>query len=215
MIKLPIIILLLSTVTALAGDWKLAKDEDGIKVYTRGVEGTGFKQFKGVARIPARLSTLIAVFNDLDSAAKWVKTCDRIELIEQVSPAETYTYAYNPAPWPVKDRDAVLHNVIMQNPTNYIVTITQTAAPDKIPRLTKAIRVERIESLWTLTPQNDGSVEVVYQSLSDPGGRVPATLVNAVSVSQPYTSLKGIWITAQEKRFKNVKLGFIREPGDS
>jgi hypothetical protein len=60
-----------------------------------------------------------------------------MEFVERVSPTEAYTYNYVPAPWPAKDRDAVVHNVITQDPETYIVTITQTAAPEKKPKSKK------------------------------------------------------------------------------
>lgn len=205
-------ILLLGATTILADDWELARDRDGIKVYTRHVEGIAFKQYKGVVTINARLSTLIAVFEDIGAATEWVDTCEKMELVERVSPTESYTLSYNPAPWPVKDRDAVVHNIIRQHPETLKVTIRQTAMPDKVPRNKKAVRVERIEGLWTLVPLKDGSVELTYQVLSDPGGGLPAWLVNAVAISQPYNTLEGLREIAGREKYKDAAFGFIQEP---
>lgn len=207
-----IITLLLASLSASASDWKLERDRNGIKVYTRRVEGIAFKQYKGIVNLKAPLPTVIAVIEDIEAAPEWVDSCKRMELVERISPTESYTYNYVPAPWPVKDRDAVVHNVITQDTKTFVVTIKQKAAPDKKARIKKAVRVERIEGLWTLTPQKDGSTELIYQVLSDPGGGLPAWLVNAVAISQPFNTLESLQDMVKKDTYKNAAFDFIKMP---
>lgn len=205
-------LLLLAATASLAEEWKLERDRDGVTVHTRRVEGIAFKEYKGATRVDARLSTLIAVFNDIEASTEWVDKCERMELVERVSPTETITYAYTPAPWPVKDRDAVVRSIIVQDPETKIVTITQRATPDHLPRERKAVRVERIESQWTFKPMEDGAVELTYQVLTDPGGGLPAWLVNAVSVSQPFNTVKGMREMAAREKYRDATYDYISEP---
>lgn len=205
-----LIFLLLLTAAAGAEEWKLERNRDGIKVYTRRVEGISFKEYKGVIRLDASLSTIIAVFDDYKAATEWIDTCSSMELVERISPMENYTYSYNPAPWPVKDRDAVVHSRTSQDPETLIVTVKQNAAPDKKARTRKAVRVEFIQSLWTLTPQQDGSTELIYQALSDPGGGLPAWLVNSVAISQPFNTLAGLREMVKLEKYRTAKVSHIK-----
>lgn len=182
-------------------EWKPARDRDGIQVFTRKVDGLAFKQFKGVATIDAPVASLLAVFEDLDAASRWVSHCESMELIERISPTETYVYSRSPAPWPIKDRDAIVRNMIFTNEKTGVVRITQTAAPDRLDRRAKTIRIERIEGAWTFTPRSDGKTEVVYQVLTDPGGGIPAWLINRISVSMPYDVLHGIREIAGDEKY--------------
>jgi hypothetical protein len=210
--KFLIALLLTATLSVSADDWKLERDRSGIKVYTRRVEGIAFKQYKGIVTLKAPLPTVIAVIEDVDAAPEWVDSCERMELVERVSPTESYTYNYVPAPWPVKDRDAVVHNRITQDEKTYVVTIKQTAKPDKKARIKKAVRVERIEGLWILTPQKDGTTELVYQVLSDPGGGLPAWLVNAVAISQPFNTLENLQEMVLREKYQSATFDFIKMP---
>lgn len=205
-------ILMMAAITASADDWKPERDRNGIQVYTRRVEGIAFKQYKGITTLKAPLPAVLAVIEDIEAAPEWVDSCERMELVERISPTESYTYSYVPAPWPVKDRDAVVHNIISQDPKTFIVTITQQAAPDKKARTKKAVRVERIEGLWILTPKKDGSTELVYQVLSDPGGGLPAWLVNAVAISQPFNTLENLQDMVQKEKYAGASFDFIQLP---
>lgn len=210
--KTLLMIFLAATMTVHAEKWKLERDRSGIKVYTTKVKGQSFKKYKGILTLDASLSTIVAVLEDVDAGSQWVDTCKTMVLIEQVSPTETYTYSYNPAPWPAKDRDAVVHNVISQDVETLVVTMIQTAAPKKKKKHKDAIRVEKIDGSWTLTPLPDGQTQVVYMVLSDPGGGLPAWLVNSVAISQPFKTLEGLKEMVKKEKYKNVVIEYIKEP---
>lgn len=210
-----LMVFLAATTTASAEEWKLERDRDDIKVYTQKVKGQAFKKYKGILTLDASLSTIVAVLEDVNAAPEWVDTCKTMVLVERISPTESFTYSYNPAPWPVKDRDAVVHNVISQDSETYVVTITQTAAPKKKQEHKDAIRVEKINGSWTLTPLSDGRTQVVYRVLSDPGGGIPAWLVNSVSISQPLKTLEGLKEMVKKEKYQNLELEFIKEPEGS
>ena len=106
--------------------WKLAKNKKGVKVYTRKVEGISFKEYKGVTTIKTSLARLVALAADIEAGPDWIDTCSKGELLKQVNPRESYTYSLNGAPWPVRDRDAVVHNVISQDAKTLAVTIKMT-----------------------------------------------------------------------------------------
>ena len=191
--------------------WDLVKDKKGVKVYLRKVEGTDFKEFKGVIAIKASLASLVALVRDVEVTSEWVENCSRSEVLERINAYETYTYSLSKAPWPVKNRDAIVHNVISLDKATRVVTIRQTAKPDYIPEKKNIVRVQRIEGFWQFTPQEDGSVEIVYQVLSDPGGEIPVWLVNSSLVSQPYRTLLKMQKVVEREKYQNTTLDFIPE----
>lgn len=191
--------------------WILAKDQQDVKVYTRKVEGVDFKEFKGVITVKTSLASLVTLLRDVEISPDWMKNCSKSEEIKRVSTHETYTYSLSKAPWPVKDRDSIIHNVISQAKDTRVVTIKQVGKPDYIEEKKDLVRVKRIEGHWKLTPIKGGKVEIVYQALSDPGGAIPVWLVNSMLVSQPYETLLKMKEVVQRKKYQQAKLEYIIE----
>ena len=192
-------------------EWTLAKDHQGVKVYTRQVEGIDFKEFKGVITIKTSLASLVALVRDVEALPDWMKNCSKSKVLKQINTNETYTYSLSKAPWPVKDRDSIIHSVISQARGTSVVTIKQVSKPDYIKEKKDIIRVKRIKGFWQFAPQEGGKIEVVYQALSDPGGAVPVWLVNSTLVSQPYETLLNMQKAVQREKYQKAKLEFIIE----
>ena len=192
--------------------WKLALDQKGVKVHTRKIAGIDFKEFRGSTTVKTSLSSLVALVMDAAAASEWMKNCSKSELLKQTSPHAVYNYSLSKAPWPVKDRDSVIQQVVTQDKESLVVTIKQAAKPDFIAEKKGVIRVKRIQGLWQFTPQKDGTVEVVYQVLSDPGGGIPPWLVNSMIVSQPYETLLKLHKIVQKEKYQQADLAYIRSP---
>lgn len=187
-----LLLLINLTVSGEGNEWKQVRDRNGVKVYNRRIEGIDFKEFMGEVKIETDLEDLLSIFNDVDLGTEWIENVDHMEEVEKVSENEGYTYTYSKAPWPVKDRDAVAHNLITINLEEKEIRVVQQGAPEKVPSRKDAVRVEKLNSSWVFTEKEDGIVHVRYQVLTDPGGRLPAWLINRVSVSQPYETLLGL-----------------------
>jgi len=191
--------------------WELAKEGDGIKVYTRPVDGSNFKEYKGTMTLKASVSSLVALVDDTPAYPKWIDTCIEGKTLKKISPAVSYTYTVNKAPWPVANRDAVVRNVIRQDRETLVVTIDITGTPNFVPLKAGLTRVIHIKGFWRLRPLEKGKVEVVYQVHNEPGGKLPSWLVNSVVVNQPYRTLLNMKKMVKEPRYREKKYEFIKE----
>lgn len=187
---------ILVSVSVFASDatngWDLAKESDGIKVYTRNVSDSDFKEFKGVMQVKTTVDALVALVNDAKACPKWIDTCVEGKVLKKVSDNERYCYTLSEAPWPVSDRDAITHSITNRDEKTGAVTINITGAPNYIPEKKGITRVKMIKAMWSFTPKEDGYVEVVYQVHNDPGGSLPAWLINSVAVTQPFNTLRNM-----------------------
>ncbi|MFC1764093.1 START domain-containing protein [Planctomycetota bacterium] len=194
--------------------WVLAKDKQGVKVYTRKVDGIDFKECKGVITIKTSLTSLVALVSDVKAAPDWLENCSKSEMLKWINTKEYYTYSLSKAPWPIMDRDTILHNLISQDKATLVVTIKQTGKPDYIKEKKNIARVKRTEGFWQFTAQKDGNVEIIYQVLSDPGGAIPVWLINSSLVSQPYATLLKMQKVVKSEKYQKAKLEFIKEQGE-
>jgi hypothetical protein len=191
--------------------WELSKEGSGIEVYTRSVKDSGFKEYKGIMTLKASVSSLVALIDDISAYPQWIDTCIQGKRLKRVSPTESYNYTVNEAPWPISNRDAVVRNTVHQDSGTMVVTVDITGVPDFVPLKYDLVRVKEIRGFWRLRPTGKGEVEVVYQVHSEPGGKLPSWLVNAVVVDQPYRTLLNMKEMVRKPRYKEREYEFIRE----
>jgi len=192
---------------------KVKQDPDtGITVYTRVVNGSSFKEFRAVMQIEASLSSLVALVDDISACPQWIHTCKMGRLLKRISSQASYQYTVNEAPWPVRDRDAVVYQTIRQDPASQCVTIDILGAADYIPPQKDLVRVKGIKGYWKFTPLAGNRVAVIYQVHNDPGGSLPAWLVNSAAVSQPYQTLLKMREMVKLPKYRNTTYPDIKEP---
>jgi len=189
-------------------DWQLAAEEDGITVYTREVKSSPIKQFKASTKVAASLGSVLAVMLDSEACPEWVYRCEDAKVLQRNKFGDTYVYRTINLPWPVSDRDIVMHKIVTQDPDSKVITIKNTSAPDFIPR-TKHVRIEVSESEYRLAPQGDGSaVQLTWKQLSDPAGFIPKALVNSMIVTSPLSTLKNLREMVKKEKYRNAELSY-------
>ncbi|NGY04808.1 START domain-containing protein [Solimonas terrae] len=196
-----------------ADDWRLELDRDGIQVQTRAVDGWSIRQIRGSARIAARLPSVVAVIDDPAAQDRLEERVAQATIQHRESATRYQLYARLHMPWPVSDRDIVNQRQIRQDPTSFVVTITDTALRDAAPRPGNGVvRIVRSTQVWTLTPDGDG-VRAQVTLLSDPNGPLPAALINSMSISTPFKMLKALRALAQSPPYALARPAFIEDPG--
>ncbi|MET1076469.1 MAG: START domain-containing protein [Pseudomonas sp.] len=173
-----------------AEDWKLVKDESGIQVYLKEVVGSQYKAYRGVATIAASMAKVRALQDDAGGACAWIHECNQQKLLKHEG-AESWTYTRFNTPWPVAPRDSVLHITSREEADGSLTRVLQ-GVPEYLPEEDGFVRVSKVEGVWKLTPKGPGSVEVIYEVHSEPGGSVPSWLANSFVVDAPFNTLEGL-----------------------
>ena len=101
--------LIASMLNAQTTEWKLEKNENGIKVYTRKTDEFPIKEFKAIVTLNTDLNTLIKILDNVEDYPNWMKDCTYAKTIKQVNENERYDYATAHVPWPLTDRDMIWH----------------------------------------------------------------------------------------------------------
>ena len=190
--------------------WELAKDKNGIKVFTREIAGSQLKEFKGVVQIKTSLESLIALYYDRESSQQWIFACEYSKVLKEISLTEKYIYAESWALWPVSHRDIIIHSVLTQNPDTKEVLITEVGIPDYIPENSDFVRIPEMKGYFKFTPLSDGVVEVTFQSHSNPGGRLPGFLLNVAVVNNPFDTLSNMKEIVQNDKYQQSRFGFLK-----
>ncbi|MBE9502800.1 MAG: hypothetical protein IME96_01340 [Proteobacteria bacterium] len=192
-------------------DWKLKIDRENIRVYSRKVDKSKIHEIKAVSRIPSSLSSIVSLLNDVEAVSKWIPNSGETILLKRINDYETLVYGIIRPPWPVSDRDIIVHFKIRQDPATKEVTVNMTGRPDYIPLNEDYVRVPLLKSFWKLTPGPDGFLDVVYQVHAEPGGLLLSWFVNVSTDEVAYDTVKNMQDMIQKEKYKRARLDYIDE----
>ncbi|GAB3927763.1 START domain-containing protein [Mucilaginibacter myungsuensis] len=207
----PFLLLIIITTNTSAQNWKLTTDADGMKIYMAEVAGSKIKAIKVELELNATQSQLVAVLMDANTCVEWVYGFKSSKLIRQVSPSESYYYAEVNLPWPAENRDYVAHLTATQNPDTKVVTIDAPAVLGFVPIKKGIVRVERSVGKWVISPLSADKIHVVYTLQLDPGGNIPAWLVNTFATQAPTNSFKKLKEQLKKPAYRDASLPFIKD----
>ncbi len=184
--------------------WDKVKDKGGIQVFLKSVPGSKFKAFRGVVTIETTIDTIMSVFRDIHGHTRLLYRCSNSSLLNGINQFEYITYNVLDAPWPIKDRDSVNYIRVSQAAGTNEVTITMKDHQGYYSEQHRKVRVVRFEGFWKLKPTTNGKVEVVFQLLVEPGGKIPSWVSNLAVVVFPYNTLSNLRQIVGLPKYQNL-----------
>lgn len=172
-------------------NWKLEKDKDGIKVWTRKAPNAILKEYKASTVIQSTPDKLVAFFKNYKMFDQWMYKVDEgsVKLIKKNSENDYYIQMTMSAPL-IKSRESITHFVFNAPDPKGTVLINLDAAPNLLPPNDNYVRIPKMKAYWKFVPLGNGKVEVTHQALSSPGGSLPETIANLGMVDAPYSMME-------------------------
>lgn len=169
--------------------WKLVKESKDIKVYYRTMPGSEIKEVKIITTFEASLSTIVSVLTNVNDYPKWVYGAMESNVINRISANEMYYYNKLDFPWPLSDRDIVIHTHIKQDPKSKTVISISEANPTLLSTKKDLIRMKEFNSQWTFTLIGN-KVLGEYKFKSNPGGNIPPWMINLALDEGPVRTIE-------------------------
>ena len=191
-------------------DWELKKEEDGIKVYLREVEGSKIQEYKAEAILKGKVSSYIAVMKDVNSYAELYEHTKEVRLINENDTFHVH-YLVTDTPWPVKDRDAVYSSTYSQHYDTKLVRIDMKIETGYEDENDDYVRMEKADGYWLFDQVEPNKVEIIYQMHAEPGGSIPNWVINMFLVDTPIEDIKMLQERAQLEKYSNQKFNFLIE----
>ena len=173
-------------------DCVLKKSQDNILVYTCKSSDTKLKSIKATFNIPTRPSVLSAFMLDVPNFTKWQYNTIETTVLKRIAPNEIIYCSLIEAPWPVSNRDLVMHLKITQDTLTKVMTISLKSIPDYIPKKIGVVRIPSAEGKWVVEELGKNELRVNYSFLVDPGGSVPVWLINLALADGPYETFRNL-----------------------
>ena len=196
---LPFLVLLLPMMGMTQPNCELKKEKDNIKIYGCPVEGSALNDILVEFEVNSTIEKYIPIVLDITHYSDWRYREFNHKLLKKISDSELIYYARVNAPFPLNDRDLVLHLKINQDSLPKILTVTIESMPDYIPPVEDVVRVPSSLSIMRLIRLSESRVKVSCYVRVNPGGQIPDWVVNMFSTQGPYETFKNLIEKMEDK----------------
>jgi hypothetical protein len=188
--------LLIGQVLAQPTGCDLKRDSDGIKVYTCKTDTEKFKTLRAEFEISNTSMKELKVFLwDVSSYNTWQYNLLEAQAILSTETEVAYR-ALVDAPWPVENRETIVKMRVIEMDTVLAIQVSRFDYAQPPPE--NVIRVPYFEASWKVIPAGK-NLRATYTLHIDPGGIVPAWLVNMAMADGPYVSFKNLKAQLEKK----------------
>jgi len=172
--------------------WELRKEEDSIRVYTSFTEGSKVKAIRAEFTLRASRQDLFRELLQAERYTEWQYNAEVCTVLDKPSPMEVTYHALVSTPWPVATRDLVVHLKINDRPDQDEFTIETSGRPNLLPVKPGIVRVPLSNGFWKVKQVGPKMLRIIFTMHIDPGGLVPAWLVNFTVAQAPLFTFKNL-----------------------
>ena len=186
------IILLLLPGLCYASDWKFETEKKGIKIYTRESKNSPIESLRAEGIIKAPVDKIVAILRDVTSATDWVPNLKTRDYVQNISDTEAILYDISIMPWPVQNRDMVVHHTLSISPDKHHLSLNfKSVKNSNAPKGKDFVRATIHKGLIEFHPRGEHTfMKMVI--LVDPNGAIPKFLVNLIQVKLPFEFLDAL-----------------------
>jgi len=182
--------LLLGVAGPALSERSVVREEDGIAVEEEMEPGRLLPILTATTTIAAPPELVEAWIGAIHTYVDWMASCEAAHPIRQEGDVVT-SYNLIGSPWPVADRDVVLRSTKTELAGGGIRVEFRSTTDEDVAVVRGVVRMPRLVGSYELHPV-EGGTRVVYTLDSDPGGNLPAWLVQRASRDLPYYTLRNL-----------------------
>ncbi|MDY6903374.1 MAG: START domain-containing protein [Thermodesulfobacteriota bacterium] len=186
-------------------EWRVIKDEAGIRVQKRENPDLELKEYRVDSIFNETIGTIKAVLDDIPSAHKWFPLCPYARIIHEDGDGYRKILSLSDFPWPCKDRYVVfLSSTTRDEDAGRIVIDYQSVnETDDIGEIAeKYVRIEFVQGQWILEKIDDTHTRFTYTICADVGGSLPAWVVDVFLQDRPYEMVKNLKRFVKQPRYQ-------------
>jgi len=184
-----------------SSEWKLVTEEGNIRVFTRKSIQSDFKEVRILATMDVEFGAFIDALNDVAAYEQWVYKCKNPKKINLVNSSELYYYVQTDLPFPLSDRDLVVHSRQWVSEDGMSYHTHSIAVPNVLEERKGIVRIQSYESFWDVTQDEYGTLSIDYRVIADPGGYLPAWMVNMAVTQGPLETMKNLESFVKDRSF--------------
>jgi hypothetical protein len=188
-----VIMLAITPLKAGGEEWHFVFEADDITVHKRIKEDAIFLEFKSTGILRGEISDYLSVILDTEIMPDWAPQCIEAQNVERINDRETIIYVACNGVWPVADRDYIAKRTLISGPGESAVRVNINLIENSdAPDIKSRVHIPYLQCCWMLKRISPSHTHVELRACVDPGGWLPAWLVNWGYRWVPYRYLKDL-----------------------
>ena len=200
-----VLILGSSLTHALSDNWKKVWIKGDITIYKKEIAEHDFPVFRGQGTFRANIRDIATEIIDSTKHMEWMYHCIESRLLKKISLSEAVFYNRVEAPFPISDRDVVVHATVKMNRSGHEILIEFQAVKSTLqPIIDGVIRIPKLDGFYRLIALGPNKTQVIYQVEADIAGYIPKLLAELVAKRLPAYTLLALRNRVYSIRGKNT-----------
>ncbi len=170
--------------------WTLYSDKEGIKLYTKPTKADGTLQIRLLSSTTASIAAVLNTSRDVQNVKERIVNTKSLNILKVISVNEVYYQLISDFPWPLSDREVIVHAIINQDPKTKVVKVDSYSTPSYILENKDYVRVYTWETHSISTPKPNGTVEIDYWFTYNPRGSIPDAILESITKESTINGMK-------------------------
>ena len=172
--------------------WVVKKEKDGIKVSSRHSNVSKFNDLKIELDLTGNVFQLAKILLDVERYPEWVYATKQSILIRKITNSQLIYYSQIDVPWPGTNRDFYANFQVVTDTPSLSLKVTSIGLKDYKPAKENTIRIVHSRGEWTITTLSNKLIHLNYVLEVDPGGSMPAWIINIFAVKGPLETFENL-----------------------
>lgn len=202
--------LLVSTIytTMGQGEWTYKKEKYDTKAYTRSHPDYSIDEYKIETILEADIADVISIMTEEISYTNMFKDLRDLSFIKQTDDL-IELYLIKEAPFPARDRDGYFISLFSYDERTRTARIDITC-PSTEHHRSGLVEITRCKGFWEFEQLEKNKIALTHQFIADPGGYVPAFILNMLLVNNPLMVIRDLRILLEKEDFKRKEFEFLK-----
>jgi hypothetical protein len=173
-------------------NWIIKRDKEGIKISTRHSDRSPFNDIKVEMDLPGNIYQLAAILLDVDQYTQWSYSIKKSSLIKKEGANRLIYYSEINAPWPATNRDLYANMQVTTDSAYQSLKVISVGEKNYQPANKNLVRIPYSKGVWEITTLTHKRIHLNYVLEVDPGGSVPAWIMNLFSTKAPMETFENL-----------------------
>ncbi len=176
------------------GKWEYVDRFNGVKVWRMSRKGSPVMAFRGEVIKSIHIGKILTTFATSKYHRDWVDRWDNSRDLKKIAKYERIFWIRFDLPWPVSDRDYVIHTKVTPDAKKRVVvanlkSVKHSAKPEKGGCCVRGLA---FGTHYRFTALPGGKTKLRVEVHTNPRGMLPAWLVNLIQKKWPSKTLNGL-----------------------